>query len=125
MQLSKLLSNSQQVSLDNPGKVIGHELCVQKVVHESRFLIARLEGRATLYDSMASSFIEPMEMPSIASTSGAHVSCMPRLLFSCTLPNQTDSSDISLVTDPGHSDEMRGINGQICTPRQVVDTPAT
>jgi hypothetical protein len=48
MQASKLLSNSQQVSLDNPEKVIGRELLEQKVVHVSRLLDVRVDGRATL-----------------------------------------------------------------------------
>jgi hypothetical protein len=47
-QASKLLSNSQQVSLDNPEKVIGRELLEQKVVHVSRLLDVRVDGRATL-----------------------------------------------------------------------------
>jgi hypothetical protein len=48
MQVSRLLSNSLQVSFDNPGKVIGHELFEQKVVQVSRQLEVRVEGKATL-----------------------------------------------------------------------------
>jgi hypothetical protein len=48
MQLSKVLSNSQQVSFDNPEQVIGRELVEQKVVHVSRFEVERAEGKAIL-----------------------------------------------------------------------------
>ncbi len=48
MQVSRVLSNSQQVSLDNPEQVIGRELVEQKVVHESRFEVERAEGKAIL-----------------------------------------------------------------------------
>jgi hypothetical protein len=82
MQASRLLSNSQQVSLDNQGKVIGRELFEQKVVQVSRPLAVRVDGKAILYESMTSSLVEPMEQLSIASTSGDHVSCRPFLSLS-------------------------------------------
>ncbi len=70
------------MSLDNPGKVIGRELFEQKVVQVSRLLAVRVDGKATLYESMTSSLVEPMEQLSIASTSGGHVSCRPLLSLS-------------------------------------------
>jgi hypothetical protein len=79
MQVSKVLSNSLQLSLDSPGKAIGRELVVQKVVQESKLLAKREDGRATLYESMVSNLVEPVELFSIASTSGDHASCNPLL----------------------------------------------
>jgi hypothetical protein len=48
IQASRLLSNSLQVSLDNPEQVIGRELVEQKVVHVSRFEVERADGKAIL-----------------------------------------------------------------------------
>ncbi len=45
------------------------------MVQESRLLESRVRGKATLYESMTSNFVEPMETFSLASTSGDHVSC--------------------------------------------------
>ncbi len=47
IQASRLLSNSLQVSLDNPGKVIGRELLEQKVVQASKPLAVRVDGNAS------------------------------------------------------------------------------
>ncbi len=74
IQLSIELSSSPQVPLDRPSKVIGCELFVQKVMHESIHSTDNPEGSATLYESMLSYVVEPVEAHSIASTTADQTS---------------------------------------------------
>ncbi len=48
VQLSRELSSSLQLSLDNPLKVIGRELFELKVTHLSRVVANKLLGKANL-----------------------------------------------------------------------------
>jgi hypothetical protein len=74
---------------------------------------------------MFSSFVDPVENVSMDSTRVDHVSVNPLLLFSYMLLNHIAISHVSLVTEPEHGDTMSGMRGQMCTPLQQADAPAT
>jgi hypothetical protein len=75
--LSREPSNSQHLSLGIPEKVTGRELFEQNVIVLSAFVLCSVDGIATLYLSMTSNVVAPMEQASIAVTTSIHDSCSP------------------------------------------------
>jgi hypothetical protein len=120
-QVRTVLSSSLQVSLDNPSKVIGRELLVQKVMQESVPFDNKLDGNATLQDSMVSYFVVPVEVHSMASTTADQASLQLTFFDSYNESYHTESSLISLVIDPWHFVIINGIIGPMWTSRQKAD----
>jgi hypothetical protein len=70
-ELSRRLSNSLELSSDNPEKAIRRELLVQKVTPESSLSDFNVNGSGSLYESIVVRTVEPVEALSIDSTSPA------------------------------------------------------